>query len=446
MNKPQLLGQISQQTLSLAASQADQCPIGGTWVYQSPGSFTYDRASAQYRTISTPYKTTVELTESNPRQDTVRDGTTERVVRIAVVKLSNADPAVQEVNARIQTGMRVGSDRSGFLLAVPIADFVPGGAALQDIRISQDCQKMQGQAVVAGTAKVSFTMERQAKTPANDNQASQAGCPSSKAQKRTYQVRTSLDNKQIEITSNLNERMESNFINPTRMIVDYLDCKGGQWQFRLDGNLASAASPFQVASKQLYLKPEANPLLSEKIDPVELVLCPSCQMMSTMNEKLKAAMGVDSSLNDQIPTATNITGTLFRGGLKPSITIVYQNLTNATQQASVKAIESVWQDKLFLEPIQGFFVKLSDAALGCSASLQGRCAAIRFDTPPVVPSPSPSPSSPTPRGDCPDGSGAPNLTYQEVQSICNADPNRRTVERCFFNKRRVNVCDPFRSR
>ena len=223
LNKPQLLGQISQQTLRLAASQADQCPIGGTWIYQSPRSFTYDRASAQYLTTSTPYKTTVELTENNPRQDTVRDGNKERVVRIAVVKLSNADPAVQEVNTRIQTGMRVGSDRSGFLLAVPIAGFVPGGAALQDIRISQDCQKMQGQSVVAGTAKVTFTMERQAKTPVNNNQASQAGCPSSKAQKRTYKIRTSPDKKQIEITSNLNERMKSNFISPTRMIVDYSD-------------------------------------------------------------------------------------------------------------------------------------------------------------------------------------------------------------------------------
>jgi hypothetical protein len=153
-----------------AQSQPTQCDISGTWQYRSPNSLTMQ--NGQYRPAGNPYTTTVQLTESDVRQEKVSEGDRSQVVRIATLKASNMDPSVQERNARMVTSMRVG-ETAGILLAVPVAGVSFGGGLVLEGKISANCQTIQGQAAVGGAGeKFPFTLQRQGSQASNPSPSS----------------------------------------------------------------------------------------------------------------------------------------------------------------------------------------------------------------------------------------------------------------------------------
>ncbi|MCS6813068.1 MAG: hypothetical protein NZ772_05780 [Cyanobacteria bacterium] len=145
--------------------QSAKCDISDRWEYRSPRSIALQ--NGQYIPVNRPYTTEVELTETNPRQESIREGNRTQVVRIATLRASNPDPAAQGSNARMVTSMRVG-ETAGILLAVPVEGVPYGGGLVLEGKVSANCQTIQGQASVGGVGeKFPFILQRQSSRATN---------------------------------------------------------------------------------------------------------------------------------------------------------------------------------------------------------------------------------------------------------------------------------------
>jgi len=193
---------------------------------------------------------------------------------------------------------------------------------------------------------------------------------------RTYKTSVSPDKKQVQSETNLNEKFALKVINSNLITISYTDRKGGQWLFKAKKNGSSS----QTQSPQSQNQVTNN---SDPLDPLILFGCDICAMMSQINKKLRAAMGLDNLLNSEIQKASEITGNLAKSAVSRDINIVYTNWTSATQKASEAAIESL-TDKLILEPLRDFVGNIANAALGCSASFLGTCAGRSYNQQPSL--------------------------------------------------------------
>jgi len=157
---------VGLTTQAQAQTQSTQCNITDRWEYRSPRSLVMQ--NGQYIPVNRPYTTTVELTESNPRQESISEGNRTQVVRVATLRASNPDPAAEGSNARMVSSMRVG-ETAGILLAVPVEGVSYGGGLVLEGKISGNCQTIQGQASVGGVGeKFPFTLQRQGSPAANN--------------------------------------------------------------------------------------------------------------------------------------------------------------------------------------------------------------------------------------------------------------------------------------
>ncbi|MFB2835580.1 hypothetical protein [Floridanema evergladense] len=229
----------------------------------------------------------------------------------------------------------------------------------------------------------------------------QNSCPSTASVPRTYNFSSSSDKKRIEGKSNLNEKMLLEIISPRLIAMDYTDCQGRRWLFKVEKSRNSSKLQTSLMTKKTNTY--KNQVIAA-IDPIHLVLCPACEMVSEVIKKLKATIDLFNNQTGEIPGAIDIYWQMFS-----------RDFTGAVESASWKAIESL-TDKLMLNPLKDFLEALSNAALGCGASLQGYCAGLDYQEP--LPPPQPQPQLPQGTGTC-----APNtfkLPEEEdkVREVC----------------------------
>ncbi|MGK7890933.1 MAG: hypothetical protein AB4042_16505, partial [Leptolyngbyaceae cyanobacterium] len=117
--------------------------------------------NGNYAFVNTPYSSTVDIIESEPRRETIMEGSTEQTVRMATIRVSNPDPAVSDRNASMVSSARIGTD-AGLLMAVPVDGIDYGAGIVLYGEVNDECRQITGQASISGISEttVPFTLER----------------------------------------------------------------------------------------------------------------------------------------------------------------------------------------------------------------------------------------------------------------------------------------------